>query len=71
MARVYRKPGTALEGTVVAVSPNREVTRVRLDEVADSWIRTEHLIAIDTSREPRRRFARSRSPRGHRAPVTA
>lgn len=45
-ARVYRKPGTSLEGTVVEVSPAGTVARVHLDEVQDSWIRTEHLTAI-------------------------
>ena len=39
----YRKRGTPLQGRVVSVSPSGTVARVHLDDVADSWVRTDHL----------------------------
>jgi len=43
-APIYRRPGTELEGLLVGMSPSRAVARVRFDDVADSYIRTEHLL---------------------------
>ena len=45
-ARLYRHPGTSLEGMIVDLSPAGTVARVRLDEVQDSWICTEHLVSV-------------------------
>ena len=59
-ARVYRRPGTSLEGTVVEVSDSGTVARVRLDEVQDTWIKTEHLAAVYGTR-PRQRISGSRN----------
>jgi hypothetical protein len=42
-ARVYRRPGTAVEGVLVAISPTGAVVTVRLDSLADSYVRVEHV----------------------------
>ena len=40
---LYRAHGTAIAGVVQAVSPSGKVARLRLDEVADSYILVSHL----------------------------
>lgn len=42
-ARVYRRPGTPLEGVLVSISPSGSVVKLRMDEVADSYVRVEHV----------------------------
>ena len=42
-ARVYRRPGTAVEGVLIAISPTGAVVSVRLDSLADSYVRVEHV----------------------------
>lgn len=39
----YRKPGAEMTGFVVAISPSREVARVRMDALGDSYVRVAHL----------------------------
>ena len=39
----YRAHGTAIAGVVQAVSPSGKVARIRLDDVADSYILVSHL----------------------------
>ncbi len=42
----YRKHATALEGVVVGLSRTGKVARVHLDEVADTYIRTDDLVRV-------------------------
>ena len=42
-ARNYRRQGGSESGVVVALSPTRAVARVRMDDVADSYIHVDHL----------------------------
>jgi hypothetical protein len=42
-ARVYRRPGAAIEGVLIGMSPTGVVVSVRLDSVADSYVRVEHV----------------------------
>ena len=42
----YRKRFTSLEGVVVGLSRSGKVARVHLDDVADSYIRTDDLEAL-------------------------
>ena len=42
----YRKRFASLEGVVVGISRSGKVARVHLDEIADSYIRTDDLVAV-------------------------
>ena len=44
-ASFYRKPGSSIEGRIVGISPTGDVARVRMDDLADTYVRTEHLVA--------------------------
>lgn len=39
----YRKPGTELRGVLMCVSPTGAVSRVQMDDLGDSYLRTDHL----------------------------
>jgi hypothetical protein len=43
-AAVYRKPGSSIEGRIVGISPTGGVARVRMDDLADSYVRAEDLV---------------------------
>ncbi len=43
VSRYYRKPGEATSGVVRSVSPTGHVARVRMDDVADSYVLVDHL----------------------------
>lgn len=53
---LYRKPGAPFEGAVVAMSPSGAVARVYMDDLGDSYVRTEHL---DPVPPPQRNSLRS------------
>jgi hypothetical protein len=59
----YRCPGSSIGGVVQAVSSTGKVTRIRLDDVADSYVLTDHL---ELSPAFRALVARAR-PRGDAA----
>ena len=40
----YRKLGARTEGILMEVTPDGAVARVRMDEIADSWVWAHHLI---------------------------
>jgi len=40
---IYRRPGASVTGTVQGLSPSGAVARVRMDEVADSFVRVNHV----------------------------
>ena len=42
----YRKQSTALQGIVIGLSRSGKVARLHLDDVADSYVRTEDLQII-------------------------
>ena len=42
-SRHYRKPGGSVTGVVSDLSPTGAVARVRMDEVADSYVLVDHL----------------------------
>ena len=50
----YRAQGTAVTGVVQTVSPSGRVARIRLDEVADSYVLVSHLepAPMDAMLEP-------------------
>jgi hypothetical protein len=39
----YRKPGAPVAGVVQALSPSGSVARIRMDDVADSYVLVCHL----------------------------
>jgi hypothetical protein len=39
----YRAPGAPMAGVIQAISPSGSVARIRLDDVADSYILVSHL----------------------------
>ena len=41
--RFYRKAGTQTVGQLVLLSPSGAVALVRFDDIADSFVRVEHL----------------------------
>lgn len=50
----YRASGTPMAGVVQTVSPSGRVARIRLDDVADSYILVSHLepAPVETMLEP-------------------
>ena len=46
-APFYRKQSTSLRGIVVGLSQSRQVARVHLDDVADSFVRTQDLKIVN------------------------
>ena len=58
-ARLYRKPGAPLSGPVVSVSPTGDLVRVRMDDLGDSYVRSEHVESLPGS--PRGHTARRRA----------
>ena len=42
----YRKNDSSLEGVVVGISRSGQIARVHLDDLADSYVRTDDLVAI-------------------------
>ena len=50
----YRAHGTAVAGVVQNVSPSGRVARIRLDDVADSYILVSHLepVLVEAMLEP-------------------
>ena len=43
----YRKQSASLEGVVVGISRSGKVARVHLDELADSFVRTDDLVPLN------------------------
>ena len=43
----YRKQSASLEGIVVGLSRSGKVARVHLDDVADSFVRTDDLVPLE------------------------
>ncbi len=50
----YRSPGSRIAGIVQAISPSGGVARIRLDQVADSYVLVSHLepAEVDAALEP-------------------
>jgi len=61
-ARNYRRLGGSESGVVVAVSPTGAVARVRMDEVADSYVHVDHLELESTEPMTPREPVRADSP---------
>jgi hypothetical protein len=49
LCRHYRKPGASESGVVMWLSPTGAIARVRMDQVADSYVRVDDLEGVHMS----------------------